>query len=75
MHAEMLSYSRSRGIFAGLTLEGATLRPDKDANREIYGKDMTNKEILTGTVQNPAAAARETVKHGDQSRIRTVRSC
>jgi lipid-binding SYLF domain-containing protein len=47
LHAEMLSYSRSRGIFAGLTLEGATLRPDKDADKELYGHDVTNREILT----------------------------
>jgi len=59
LHAEMLSYSRSRGAFAGLTLEGATLRPDKDADRELYGHDVTNREILTGsTVQAPASAAK-----------------
>jgi len=56
MHAEMLSYSRARGIFGGLTLEGATLRPDQEANREMYGKDMSNREILTGNVANPAGA-------------------
>src|SRR5215469_10093096 len=47
LHAEMLSYSRSRGVFAGLALEGATLRPDKDADKELYGHDVTNREILT----------------------------
>ncbi|MGA2712853.1 MAG: lipid-binding SYLF domain-containing protein [Bryobacteraceae bacterium] len=56
LHAEMLSYSRSRGIFAGLALEGATLRPDKDADRDLYGRDITNKEILTGDVKTPAVA-------------------
>jgi lipid-binding SYLF domain-containing protein len=57
MHAEMLSYSRSRGIFAGIALEGATMRPDKDADRELYGKEITNREILTGPgVQTPPAA-------------------
>jgi len=61
MHAEMLSYSRARGIFGGLTLEGATLRPDQDANRELYGKDMSNREILTGNVQTPPAA--EKLRH------------
>jgi lipid-binding SYLF domain-containing protein len=61
MHAEMLSYSRARGIFGGLTLEGATLRPDQDANRELYGKDMSNREILTGDVATPASA--EKLKH------------
>ena len=47
LHAEMLSYSRSRGIFAGIALEGATLRSDEDADRELYGTDVTNREILT----------------------------
>jgi lipid-binding SYLF domain-containing protein len=56
MHAEILSYSRSRGVFGGLTLDGATLMPDKDANRELYGHDVTNKEILTGDVKPPAEA-------------------
>jgi len=56
LHAEMLSYSRSRGVFAGLALDGATLRPDKDADHELYGHDMTNKEILTGDVKAPAIA-------------------
>ena len=58
MHAEMLAYSRSRGLFAGVSLEGATLRADTDADRELYGRDITNKEILTGNVQSPAGAAR-----------------
>jgi len=57
MRAEMLSYSRSRGLFAGISLQGATLRPDDDANAELYGtKDVTNKAILTGSVKTPAAA-------------------
>jgi lipid-binding SYLF domain-containing protein len=59
LHAEMLSYSRSRGAFAGLTLEGATLRPDKDANKELYGREIANREILTGSaVKAPPAAAK-----------------
>jgi lipid-binding SYLF domain-containing protein len=56
MHAEILSYSRARGVFAGITLNGSTLRPDKDANAALYGQDETNREILTGKVQTPAAA-------------------
>lgn len=56
MRAEMLSWSRSRGLFAGISLQGATLRPDDDANHELYGADITNKEILTGSVKTPAAA-------------------
>jgi len=57
MHAQILSYSRSRGIFAGLTLNGATLRPDMDDNTEIYGHPTTNNEILSGSVPAPASAA------------------
>jgi lipid-binding SYLF domain-containing protein len=56
LHAEMLSYSRSRGLFGGLTLEGATLRPDKDANKELYGRDVENRAILQGDVKTPPAA-------------------
>jgi lipid-binding SYLF domain-containing protein len=56
MHAEMLSYSRSRGIFAGISLQGATLRPDNDTNRELYGRGVTNREILTGDVKAPEGA-------------------
>ena len=58
MNAEMLSYSRSRGLFAGVSLEGATLRPDEDANRDLYGRSATNREILTGDFKTPAAAAK-----------------
>jgi len=58
MHAEMLSYSRTRGLFAGISLEGATLAPDPDTNRELYGHDATNREILTGDFKTPAAAGK-----------------
>jgi lipid-binding SYLF domain-containing protein len=56
MNAEMLSYSRSRGLFAGISLEGATLRPDEETNKELYARDTTNHEILTGDFKTPAAA-------------------
>jgi SH3 domain-containing YSC84-like protein 1 len=58
LNAEMLSYSRSRGLFAGISLEGATLRPDEETNRELYGHDATNREILTGDVKTPESARR-----------------
>jgi SH3 domain-containing YSC84-like protein 1 len=58
MNAEMLSYSRASGLFAGISLEGATLRPDGDTNRELYGRDSTNREILTGDFKAPAVAER-----------------
>jgi lipid-binding SYLF domain-containing protein len=56
LRAEILSWSRSRGLFAGLSLEGATLRPDGDANRDLYGRDFSNQEILEGDVRTPRAA-------------------
>ena len=56
MHAEILSYSRSRGAFAGISLEGATLRPDNADNQRIYGRAATQEEILHGRVKPPASA-------------------
>src|SRR5256886_4144725 len=57
MRAEMLTYSRSRGLFAGISLEGSTLRPDNGANEKLYGRKLTAKEILRqGRVSSPAAA-------------------
>ena len=55
LHAEILTWSRSRGIFAGLSLEGSTLRPDGSENRKLYGRDISNKEILEGEVPVPPA--------------------
>jgi len=49
MRAEILSYSRSRGLFAGVSLAGASIRPDNDASEEIYGRKLTARQILTGT--------------------------
>jgi lipid-binding SYLF domain-containing protein len=57
MRAEILSYSRSRGLFAGVSLEGSTLRQDNGANLKLYGRRLTAKEILRqGKVATPAAA-------------------
>jgi lipid-binding SYLF domain-containing protein len=56
MRAEILSYSRQRGVFAGIALTGSTLRPDDDANKELYGRTVTNREILDGKVPPPPAA-------------------
>ncbi len=56
MKAKILSYSRSRGIFAGVALTGATLRQDLDENKEMYGRSISNKEILAGGLTPPAAA-------------------
>jgi SH3 domain-containing YSC84-like protein 1 len=46
MRAEMLSYSRSRGVFAGISLEGSTLRPDDDANKRLYGNEASAGDII-----------------------------
>jgi len=57
LRAEIISYSRSRGLFAGVSLEGSTLRPDKRANRKLYGKDVSAKAIvLQGEVPPPLSA-------------------
>jgi SH3 domain-containing YSC84-like protein 1 len=58
MHAEILSWSRSQGLFAGLALEGATLRQDLDDNATLYGRKLENREIVTTGVRAPRAAAR-----------------
>src|SRR4051812_16121771 len=56
MQAEMLSYSRARGLFAGVSLEGSTLRADNDANTLVYGSAIPAKDIVKGTVAVPSAA-------------------
>jgi lipid-binding SYLF domain-containing protein len=57
MKAEILSYSRSRGLFAGVSLEGSTLRSDGGANKNLYGKELTATQIISkGAVKTPAAA-------------------
>jgi len=56
MRSEVLSYSRSRGLFAGVSLEGSTLRPDDDATADVYGRKLTAREIvLGGKVRTPAS--------------------
>jgi lipid-binding SYLF domain-containing protein len=57
LNAEILAYSRSRGIFGGVTLEGATLRPDNDDDAKIYGRAVAVREILHGHVTPPPAAS------------------
>ena len=58
MKAEILSYSRARGAFAGVSLAGSTLRPDNDANKDLYGKKIEAKEIvLDGAVKTPPSAS------------------
>jgi SH3 domain-containing YSC84-like protein 1 len=58
MRADILSYSRARGLFAGISLEGSTLRPDNDANKSLYGKKIEAKEIvLDGAISAPPSSA------------------
>src|SRR5271157_627896 len=58
MRAEILSYSRSRGLFAGISLEGSTLRPDNDGNERLYGKGTTAKDIVIHSAIRPPASAK-----------------
>jgi len=56
MRAQILSYSRARGLFAGLELNGAVIKQDKDSTREFYGHMVTNKAALQGEIEPPAGA-------------------
>jgi SH3 domain-containing YSC84-like protein 1 len=56
MQAEMLTYSRARGLFAGVSLEGSTLRSDDDATESVYGKRLSAREVVRGDVEVPKAA-------------------
>jgi lipid-binding SYLF domain-containing protein len=56
MQAEMLTYSRARGLFAGVSLEGSTLRADDDATEQVYGKKLSVREVVRGSVEVPASA-------------------
>jgi len=56
LHAEILSWSRSRGLFAGLSLEGSTLRPDKSEDDKLYGEKVQNEQILQGALKTPRSA-------------------
>lgn len=57
LHAEILTWSRQRGVFAGVSLSGATLREDADSNREMYGHKTANRSIITGGIGVPRGAA------------------
>jgi len=56
MNAEILSWSRSKGVFGGISLKGASLRPDKSDNKTLYGKEISIKEILNSGMKPPANA-------------------
>jgi lipid-binding SYLF domain-containing protein len=56
MRAEILTYSRARGAFAGISLKGAVLRPDKDANKSLYSRDIDVRELVEKGVDIPEPA-------------------
>lgn len=58
MSAEILTYSRARGVFGGISLTGSTLRPDNSTNKDLYGKELANREIVTSAVAAPKGAER-----------------
>jgi SH3 domain-containing YSC84-like protein 1 len=62
LRAEILSYSRSRGLFAGISLEGSTLRPDNDASADVYGRKITAREIVMGHKLAVPASGRHLVR-------------
>ena len=57
LNAQMLSYSRTKGVFGGVSLSGTSLGPDSGANEKVYGKKVTGEEIVSGSVQPPAEAS------------------
>jgi lipid-binding SYLF domain-containing protein len=58
MRAEILSWSRSRGVFAGIALQGATLRGEQDTDRALYGRQVSRRDVLEGKIPAPKAASR-----------------
>jgi lipid-binding SYLF domain-containing protein len=72
MTAEILAYSRAKGLFAGVSLSGATLRNDVDANKELYGESLTNREILQSDRATPEPA-RKLVAQLDKYSMRKER--
>ena len=76
MNTEMLTYSRSKGVFAGLTLEGAVVEQDNDSTRAIYGKHMMFRNILSGKASTPKSAAafmKAVSAAGQQARVAEAR--
>jgi lipid-binding SYLF domain-containing protein len=72
MNTEVLTYSRSKGVFAGLTLEGAVIQQDDDSTRAIYGKHMRFRNILSGKVSTPESTehfVKAVSEAGQQARI------
>jgi lipid-binding SYLF domain-containing protein len=68
MDTEILTYSRAKGAFAGLTINGADVRPDEDSMKTVYGADVTFRSVLSGSVPPPPQA------HAFLSEIRGARA-
>ncbi|HEX4230037.1 MAG TPA: lipid-binding SYLF domain-containing protein [Bryobacteraceae bacterium] len=71
LNVDILTYSRTRGAFAGISLQGATLRPDEDADKALYGHQVNSRNVLTGNVQNPVRPdpfTRELTRYGGTAR-------
>jgi SH3 domain-containing YSC84-like protein 1 len=66
MNADVLTYSRSKGLFAGVSLEGASMDTDKDANKALYGRELSAKDIVEGT-QTVVPAAQSLVSLLDKT--------
>ena len=76
MNTQMLTYSRSKGLFAGITLEGAVVQQDDDSTKAIYGKNVKFRNILSGRVSTPRSAdafMRAVSDAGHQARIAAVK--
>jgi lipid-binding SYLF domain-containing protein len=76
MNTQVLTYSRSKGAFAGLTLEGAVVQQDDDSTRAIYGKNMKFRNILSGKISTPKSAdafMKAISDAGQQARIAEAR--
>ncbi len=74
MRAEILSYSRSRGLFAGISLEGSTLRPDDDASADVYGRKITAREIVLGNkIAVPASGRHPRSRFAEERATQRIR--
>jgi SH3 domain-containing YSC84-like protein 1 len=72
LRAEILSYSRSRGLFAGISLEGSTLRPDNDGNERLYGRGVTGQNIVINSKIRPSASAKALLSTLDKKSPRNM---
>ena len=64
MNAEIIAYSRARGIFAGVSLDGTVVQEDKEENEKLYGRPLRTKEIIEGNVENSSGRSRVYIRAG-----------